>query len=163
MKDAIIIGIDVGSNGALACNSNGLVEVYRFNRIGESVEEVLNLLVVRAIENDWDIRALVEKVNATPQMGVTSAFTFGENKGRVYGALRALKIPFEEILPRTWQLPLNLPKPPPRTATKQQKQAYKLQHKRDLYKKAKDLFPFHATTADTADALLIMNHLIKQL
>ena len=163
MNAKILIGIDIGSNGALAANVNGAVEVWRFDKIGEDVEAALISLAARAKAEGWNMSALVEKVHATPQMGVTSAFTFGENKGRVYGALRALQIPFEEILPPAWQKPLNLPSPPPRGSTPLQKAAYKLQHKRDLYDKAKALYPKEASTKDTADALLILHFLEKGL
>ena len=48
-------------------------------------------------------KAYIEKVGATPQMGVVSAFTFGRSYGWLLGVLDALRIPYEFVTPQKWQ------------------------------------------------------------
>ena len=47
--------------------------------------------------------AIIEKVTASPQMGVTSAFRFGEGFGAVCGTLDALKIKPIFVIPAIWK------------------------------------------------------------
>lgn len=45
-----------------------------------------------------------EKVASSPQMGVSSSFTFGDRNGFLRGIITALAIPFEFISPLAWQI-----------------------------------------------------------
>ncbi len=56
------------------------------------------------------VYACLEKVSSSPQMGVTSAFTFGAGFGRLNYALTAARIPFELVTPQAWQKELMIPK-----------------------------------------------------
>lgn len=47
--------------------------------------------------------AVIEKVSATPQMGVTSSFTFGRSYGFLRGVLAALKVRTHDVSPQKWQ------------------------------------------------------------
>jgi hypothetical protein len=47
----------------------------------------------------------LEKVHSSPQMGVASAFSFGESFGFIRGVLKASGITFEELSPQVWQAP----------------------------------------------------------
>lgn len=58
-----------------------------------------------------NIRAVVEKVHSTPQMGVVSAFTFGQSYELHLSMLTALKIPFELVSPQEWQKFLKIKRP----------------------------------------------------
>lgn len=51
--------------------------------------------------------AVIERVSSSPQMGVTSAFTFGRSYGFLRGLLTALKVPYREVSPQTWQRSLS--------------------------------------------------------
>jgi hypothetical protein len=53
--------------------------------------------------------AVIEQVCSSPQMGVTSAFTFGCGYGKLLMALTAAGIPFETKQPRVWQASLQIP------------------------------------------------------
>lgn len=145
----VIIGIDPGVNGAIAIKDGDNVAVHQLKK--RSVEDVLRPF------SGMDSIAYLEKVGATPQMGVTSAFTFGGAYHSAKTALRCFQIPFIEVLPSKWQGIYGLPKPPPK-ATKEQRAAHKREHKKALYRKAKDLFPVICTSEDRADALLIMEY-----
>lgn len=47
--------------------------------------------------------AVVEKVHASPQMGVTSAFRFGEGYGTLIGVLESLNIKIYHAVPAVWK------------------------------------------------------------
>lgn len=145
----VIIGIDPGVNGAVAIKDGDNVTVYQLKK--HWLEDVLRPIIGR------DAIAYIERVTASPQMGVTSAFTFGGAYHSAKAVLRCYQIPCNEVLPLTWQKIYNLPKPPPK-ATKEQRAAHKREHKKALYRKAKDLFPVICTSEDRADALLIMEY-----
>jgi hypothetical protein len=52
--------------------------------------------------------AVIERVHSSPQMGVVSAFTFGEGYGAVMGVLAALNIRTVEVAPAVWKAGLSL-------------------------------------------------------
>ena len=67
----------------------------------ESMTDLLEALEVWRL--DYEPVAMIEKVHSSPQMGVTSAFTFGQGFGRLEMAFTASKIPFSYITPQKWQ------------------------------------------------------------
>lgn len=48
-------------------------------------------------------QALIEKVGAMKNQGVSSMFTFGMSTGAVLGAISALGVPLERVEPREWK------------------------------------------------------------
>jgi hypothetical protein len=127
------LGVDVGVSGGLA-----LVD-----------DEGRCLWAVKMPATDADLcallptietRAVLEKVHSSPQMGVTSAFTFGAGYGRCRMALTAAKIPFEELLPQRWQRLLG---------------GLSGGDKHLLKTRAQQLYPSVKITLATADALLL--------
>jgi hypothetical protein len=91
--------------------------------------------------------AYIEQVHSSPQMGVKSAFTFGNGFGHLEMALTAAGIPFTRIRPQVWQKELGC-------LTKGDKNVTK--------RKAQELFPSLKVTHATADALLIAKYGTKQ-
>ena len=87
--------------------------------------------------------ALLELVHSSPQMGVKSAFTFGEGYGRLQAILTALRVPYERIRPAAWQKAMGC-------LTRGDKNVSK--------RRAQELFPTLKITHATADALLIAEH-----
>lgn len=133
------IGIDPGKGGGIAV-INGL--------------EIRGLLpLAKATERDvWDfVReyrsepaiATIEKVSSSPQMGVTSSFTFGRSLGYLRGMLTAMEIRFDEVSPQRWQKLLGC-------LTGGDKNISKA--------KAQQLFPQVNMTHAIADALLIAEY-----
>jgi len=166
MINILHIAVDVGSNGAIAVSEpSGMVSVYQINKRNSS--EILRDIYENAKAKNYEMKAIVEAVHATPQMGVSSAFTFGKNFGGIIEVLRFAKIPFETVTPQIWQKVYSLPLPPKKKdystpeAFKRAKALYKVHHKKDLYQKAKDLFPSICKSEDRADALLILNYFLK--
>ena len=130
----VIIGIDPGKSGAIAVLTPDGPD---FIKLKETEKDVSDFL------KDFDGFAFIENVNSSPQMGVVSAFKFGQSKGFLRGLLIALEIPFEEVSPQKWQGAM-------KCRTKGDKNITKA--------KAQELFPGLKITHANADALLIAEY-----
>lgn len=137
----MIIGVDPGKNGAAAyISSNGdLTKVYPFSKQLERCREYVfhASVYISAI--------YIERVSASPNMGVVSAFTFGRYAEAVESAARAhSQIKTVKVRPQTWQEALG---------------CFAKGKKSVLYQKAKELFPeAHKNKVfnrSSADAVLI--------
>lgn len=150
----LIIGIDPGSSGGIAWQTLGKREYADATKLPDTEADVAALfreLMTR--EANWF--AYLERVGATPQMGRTSAFTFGRSYGFVRGILIGLAIPFIEVTPVKWQAEFGL------------RQGKKLGQgdveKHNAIKgKAQQLFPALKITHSKAAALLIAEYGAKQ-
>jgi hypothetical protein len=147
-----VFGGDPGSTGALVWlrsdkHGNGVVETLKF--AGATRREMIEFVVERA---DATSTALVEKVSASPQMGVVSSFTFGRSYERLLMALTAGNVSFERILPRAWQKAAGVYFKPKTSHT---------EHKRVTRQRAQELYPTERVTNATADALLIAHVALK--
>jgi len=99
------IGIDPGVSGGLAClDDDGSVIDAR--KMPETERDVLDLIVSLRGDPSEVVRGVIERVRSSPQMGVTSAFTFGRSYGGLRMALLAAGVSFEEVLPHAWQTAL---------------------------------------------------------
>lgn len=144
----VFLGIDPGENGAawVMYPEAEMRGVCRFNKATElDISSWFHQAV--AMADGLPVVAAYEKVRSSPQMGVTSSFTFGWNYGLIRGILAALKIPFEEPTPQRWQKDLGIPQ--------RKKEESQPDFKRRLRAIAQEKFPKYEITADTADALLI--------
>jgi len=145
----LIIGIDPGKSGGIAWQQTGpmFADATKF---GDTESDIVNQL--RYCMQSYDSWfAYIEKVGATPQMGVTSAFSFGRSYGFLRGCLIGLGIPFEEVSPVKWQSEFGL------------RQGKKLAQgdtdKHNAIKgKAQQLFPHLQVTHAKAAALLIAEY-----
>ena len=142
MKHGIIIGIDPGANGGIAWITDGKACV---EKMPDTLQDLWEL--IRDIRHEEDCKAYIEQVHSSPQMGVKSAFTFGNSFGHLEMALTAAGIPFERVRPQVWQKALGC-------MTKGDKNVSK--------RKAQELFPDRKITHATADALLIAYYGTKQ-
>ena len=94
----IYIGIDPGKNGGIAFINS----TYNYQLVYPFSEEVL-LRELGACYRDYDMRCVLEKVNAMPGQGVVSMFNFGQNYGFIQGVLKAYGIPYELVTPQKWK------------------------------------------------------------
>lgn len=139
-----ILGIDPGKNGAIAWITDGKPCV---EKMPETLQDLWG--VIQDIHSDMicssgaTIKAYIEAVHSSPQMGVTSAFTFGQGFGHLEMALTAAGIPFERVTPQKWQKAMGC-------MTKGNKNVSKA--------RAQELFPQMKVTHATADALLIASY-----
>jgi Holliday junction resolvasome RuvABC endonuclease subunit len=137
----ITIGIDPGKNGGIAViDEKG--DAYA-DKMPETLQDLFELLNSYSVGYDGNCHAFIEQVHSSPQMGVKSAFTFGNGFGHLEMALTACGIPFERIRPQTWQKALGC-------MTKGDKNVSK--------RRAQELFPTLKITHSTADALLIAEY-----
>ena len=133
------IGVDPGINGGIAfIPSTGTPWAHK---MPETDKDLMDLL--RDATSIAPAKALIELVHSSPQMGVKSAFTFGEGYGRLQMALTAMGIPYERVRPAMWQKAMGC-------LTKGDKNVSK--------RKAQELFPDIKVTHAIADALLIAEY-----
>jgi len=117
MKTEFVISIDPGAKGAVAILNSAGVIVQVFDM--PSVELVVGgkkkvrvsaemLAAELRLYVDQGAVAVMESVASSPQMGVSSAFAFGESFGIVKGVLAALAVPLTLVTPATWKKALKL-------------------------------------------------------
>lgn len=94
-------GIDPGKSGSISVLWWDGKPYAKSQKLSETEADIADYFDAFHIEND--ACAVIEKVSASPQMGVTSAFTFGRSYGFLRGLLIAHKIPFVEVSPQKWQ------------------------------------------------------------
>ena len=148
MKHGITIGIDPGASGAIAwIDERGKSCVEKMPDTLQDLWELVVSISLNAGTGGLGVRAYLEAVSSSPQMGVVSSFSFGRGYGNLEMALTAAGIPFERVRPQVWQKELGC-------MTKGDKNVSK--------RKAQELFPSHKVTHATADALLIAHYGKKQ-
>jgi len=138
----ITIGIDPGASGAIAWideRGKSCVE-----KMPDTLQDLWDLIQSIGFEvpdfKPYEVKAYIEQVSSSPQMGVVSAFSFGRGYGNLEMALTAAGIPFERVRPQVWQKAMGC-------MTKGDKNISKA--------KAQELFPDKKVIHATADALLI--------
>lgn len=141
-----IIGIDPGKNGGIAWISTSCFPCVE--KMPDTTADLWDLIqriadLERASTKHLTMKAYIEQVHSSPQMGVVSAFSFGQGFGHLEMALTAAGIPFERVRPQVWQKTLGC-------LTKGDKNVSKA--------KAQELFPSMKITHATADALLIAEY-----
>lgn len=104
------IGIDPGKKGAVAAISIEDKERHKLDvyPLPESIKEKVQLLT-NIITGTTRNFCVVEKVHASPQMGVVSAFTFGKGFGHLEGMLTVMMShrDYEFVNPQVWQTGLD--------------------------------------------------------
>ena len=112
----IIIGIDPGISGAECILTNGkITEIYEMptmidgkkNKKQVNGAEITNI-INKEIENEKNVKVVIEHVSAMPGQGVTSMFNFGQSFGVLKGICAALKLPVHFIRPVKWKKHFNL-------------------------------------------------------
>lgn len=145
-----ILGIDPGQHGGFCfMELNGQIEPYAFNRLTQFdiATKIINEKLLAQMFGD-SIIAFIEQVHSMPHDGKASAFSFGKNFGLWLGVLTALKIPYYEIPPMTWQAGLKL-----RVRGKEYREK-----KKALKEAAQKYWPEYNITYDTCDAILIAEY-----
>lgn len=148
-REKVFIGIDPGKSGGVAVVSRE--EITEEHPLEEFTEKELWDWI-----SSFDTRGTfvaLERVHSFPRDGARSAFTFGVSYGQLRMALTAAKLPFDEILPQTWQKELHIPPCGKKT---------KAQHKKGLIARCQQLYPEHSVwtklkkhQAAVADAILL--------
>jgi len=140
----MIIGIDPGSNGGIAWHDGERARVVKMPATLQDLWELIGGICGLTSNHGYTLcRAYIEQVHSSPQMGVTSAFTFGNGFGHLEMALTAAGIPFVRVSPQKWQGALGCRTGGDKNVSKA---------------RAQELFPDLKPTHATADALLIMEY-----
>lgn len=136
----ISIGCDPGKNGAIAWidgRGNACVE-----KMPDNLQDLWGIFqdLAPIPFTGEPVKAYLESVSSSPQMGVVSAFSFGRGYGNLEMALTAARIPFERVRPQAWMKALGCMTKGNKNITKQ---------------KASELFPHIKCTHSVSDALLL--------
>lgn len=138
MSAAPILGIDPGQGGGLAVVGKDFACAWK---MPETERDLLDTL--EDVKTFGVTTAYLEFVRSSPQMGVVSAFKFGQGYGGLRMACIASGLRLEEVTPQKWQLAM-------RCRTKGDKNVSK--------RRAQELFPGEKVTHAIADALLIAEY-----
>lgn len=142
-----LIGIDPGKSGGLAViGTCGTI----VQKMPETDADLLDWL--KMARGMGETVAFVEKVHSSPQMGVVSAFKFGQSVGTIRMAVLALGIRLEYVTPQKWQKELGL-------IVKGRGLGHGDTDKKNRNKaRAQELYPDINITHAIADALLIAEY-----
>lgn len=105
---SVVIGLDVGLNGAVAqlTRDGELLDVVDMPCLsdGPSGRRAVNApLLAEIVARSHAGSAFVEFVGARPGEGPTGAFSFGRSRGVVEGVMGALGVPVTFLTPPTWK------------------------------------------------------------
>jgi len=142
----IFVGIDPGASGGIAAlTADGGIALLA--KLPATPRGILDMLEDAGAEF-----AIIEKVWATPGMGVTSAFSFGGSYHGLLMALAAVRIPFDAVAAARWQKEMDC-----RQAGRKGLKGEKKDKNINL-RRAQQLFPDRTITHATADALLLAEY-----
>lgn len=136
----IYFGIDPGKSGSISAVWDDGVAFSSSCKLSETLDDIC--YYIAQFEHTQAV-AMIEKVHSSPQMGVTSAFSFGQSFGAMEGILAAFKIKREYVSPQRWQKYMSC-------LTKGDKNISKA--------RAQQLFPQLKITNANADSLLIAEY-----
>lgn len=152
MQPSSFCAIDPGASGGYVVrNSAGTVVSVGAYHEPADVVKVVKWMKGMAVA-DYTVAAVIEKVWASPVMGVASAFSFGENYGAWVMAFRAHGIPVYAVTPQQWQ---RVMAPDIDGQGQARKAALKVQ--------AAKLFPEIKPTLAICDALLISEYVLRRM
>lgn len=117
--ERFVVGIDPGFSGALAIYNQATKQLCTLTTMPLTPISVIATDTRRCVDatklahllhplcGEID-RVILERVNASPKMGVTSAFRFGEGFGTIVGVLGALGLRVSYAYPSVWKTALGL-------------------------------------------------------
>lgn len=99
-KPNAFLGIDPGKSGHIAAID---IEMTPLGSIELSSHESEIFRFIEDLSRTHNIAfTCIETVRSSPQMGVTSAFNFGQSYGTCRGIIAAMRLPFIEARPQKW-------------------------------------------------------------
>lgn len=134
-----IIGIDPGKSGARATIIDGVLRsVVPFEK------DILNCRTIGNIPSLTTCTIFIERVTASPNMGVVSAFTFGKWAEALETTAHLSSFEYHMVRPQVWQNAIGV---------------FSAGDKKKLYKHARKLFPIQYAAKmfnkSSSDAVLI--------
>jgi len=110
-----VVGVDPGNKGAFALfdsetNSMSVIDVPIFRYETTKARTKIDAYGVTSILRHYSPdHVYIEEVFSSPQMGVTSAFNFGNGKGMLEGVCAALDLPLTMVKPTQWKREMRIP------------------------------------------------------
>ena len=114
----IIIGIDPGISGSICFLKDGkIIDVVEMPTMTEGKKnkrqvngsQIYNEISKRInLNNNQDVRVVIEHVTAMPGQGVTSMFNFGQSFGILKGICSAMQLSMYFVRPAKWKKYFNL-------------------------------------------------------
>ena len=143
----IYLGIDPGKSGGMAwlrANMEFPPVTMKTDGVTEKdIQDAVARLSSEACRQYCGVSAVIEKVSSSPQMGVKSSFTFGDNFGFWRGILTGAGIPYVLVSPQKWQKAMGCLSGGDKNKTKAA---------------AQRLYPNEKITHSVADALLLATY-----
>ena len=154
----MLIAIDPGLSGAIACMVDGKVHAYKMPDTPKDI-----FLLILSMKTD-DAFCWIEQVGAyMPGNSGPAAVKFARHCGHLDMALLSAGIPYDTVLPRKWEHWLigapNYPPIPDDISDKEQERILakrKQERKNKIKIKVQGLYPDLKVTLKTADALGIL-------
>lgn len=110
-----IVGTDPGNKGAFAIldPENARMRIFDMPTFTFTTTKEKTYVDVHTICRELGAQPLahlyMEAVYSSPQMGVVSAFAFGEGKGMILGAAAGMGIPTTQVKPTQWKKQMRIP------------------------------------------------------
>ena len=143
MRHTLFIGIDPGKSGSIAFIDTLASDCWTVKNDSTLHDLFQALNDAQMSSAGHESHAIIERVHSSPQMGVKSAFTFGQSFGQLEALLVGAGISYEYVSPSKWQGDM-------KCRTKGDKNVTKAAAQR--------LFPKMKITHANADALLIAEY-----
>lgn len=111
----MICGIDPGNEGALAFldpdeNTLRIVDMPMYEwETTRTRKKVDGYRIATELKAQHITHVMMEEVWSSPQMGVVSAFSFGNGRGIIEGVAAGLMIPMTQVKPAKWKKELKVP------------------------------------------------------
>lgn len=136
----LFIGVDPGKSGAIAFISRSeepwaVKNTETLTDLRDAIDD--------AKRDGGEAFAVIETVASSPQMGVKSAFSFGQSFGQLESLLVCSGISFDRVRPQKWQQAIGCLTGGDKNVSK---------------RKAQELFPNIKMTHAIADALLLAEY-----
>jgi len=147
----IKIGIDPGfRSGSIAVKAAGMTDHWTIREFLQTpyfeIDKLLSSIKDASTRNKESIYCVIEKQMVMPKQGAVSSGKLMMHYGILIGLLLSNKIPYVEVVPRTWMKLYGMTRNSAETKT---------QWKNRLKQRAKEVEPDLDIKSSTADAILI--------
>lgn len=112
----IVAGVDPGIHGAIAFidTDAGTIEVtdmpyFEFTTNKKDRKRIDSYAIVNTFKTTVPDHVYMEEVWSSPQMGVVSAFSFGQGRGLFEGIMAGLELPLTMTKPTEWKKAMRVP------------------------------------------------------
>ena len=153
MQHDLIISIDAGSKGAAVsrytCNAQDIHSLELYKDEHTPADLAFNTAYTTEFESPV---VIIERVWASPVMGVSASFNFGYNYASWIYAFKMVHVPIYSVTPQIWQ-----------KVVAPEIEGQGSERKKKLKDKAVELFPNIRVTLSNCDALLLSEYALIQL